>query len=54
MVRKIGGPARTRTWDQGIHFTRLFPSGADYLITLNRIVRGGTLKPVIKNTRVLR
>jgi hypothetical protein len=49
-----GGPARTRTWDQGIHFTRSFLNGADYLITLNRIVRGGTLEPVIKDTKVPR
>ncbi|MEJ2299186.1 MAG: hypothetical protein P8X94_11945 [Woeseiaceae bacterium] len=41
--REIGGPARTRTWDQGIHCTRSFPNGADYLITLDRVVRGGTL-----------
>jgi len=40
---KNGGPARTRTWDQGIHCTHSFPNGADYLITLDRIVRGGTL-----------
>ena len=38
-----GGPARTRTWDQGIHLSHSFLNGADYLITLNRIVRGGTL-----------
>jgi len=29
--------------NQGIHFTHSFLNGADYLITLNRIVRGGTL-----------
>ena len=39
----IGGPGRTRTYDQGIHLTRSFLTGVDYLITLNRIVRGGTL-----------
>jgi len=32
-----GGPGRTRTYDQGIHSTRLFLSGADYLITRNQI-----------------
>ena len=30
---KDGGPARTRTWDQGIHLIPLFPARADYLIT---------------------
>ena len=43
MHREIGGPGRTRTYDQGIHCTHPFPDGADYLITLDRIVRGGTL-----------
>jgi len=53
-ARGIGGPAWTRTRDQGIHFTQSFLIGVDYLITLNRVVRGGTLVPVIKNTEVLR
>ncbi len=40
----VGGPTRTRTWDQGIHFDLIFISGVDYLITLNpdccnRVVR---------------
>ena len=43
LAREIGGPARTRTWDQGIHSTHSFLNGADYLITLDRIARGGTL-----------
>jgi len=28
-------PGRTRTYDQGIHLTHLFPKGVDYLITRN-------------------
>ena len=28
-----GGPARTRTEDQGIHLTPPFPEGVDYLFT---------------------
>ena len=31
---EIGGPSRTRTYDQGIHVVRRFPGGVDYLITL--------------------
>ncbi len=30
---EIGGPARTRTEDQGIHSTPPFPVGVDYLFT---------------------
>ena len=30
---QIGGPARTRTEDQGIHFAPPFPEGVDYLFT---------------------
>ena len=30
----IGGPARTRTWDQGFHCFPTFLPGVDYLITL--------------------
>ena len=30
----IGGPTRTRTWDQWIHSILSFLKGADYLITL--------------------
>ena len=29
-----GGPARTRTWNQGIRLFQRFPFGADYLFTL--------------------
>ena len=29
----LGGPTRTRTWNQGIRSTRRFPPGADYLFT---------------------
>jgi hypothetical protein len=29
----VGGPARTRTWDQGIHFALSFLTGVDYLTT---------------------
>ena len=49
-----GGPARTRTWDQGIHLARMFPSGVDYLITRDRSLGCGTLLPVIKDTQVPR
>ena len=31
----VGGPTRTRTWNQRIHFVRNFRSGVDYLITLS-------------------
>src|ERR1700722_16060460 len=40
-----GGPARTRTEDQGIHSTPPFPARVDYLFTP---VGCGTLVPVIK------
>lgn len=36
----IGGPGRTRTYDQGIHSALIFPSGVDYLITLNMTCLG--------------
>ena len=39
-LQENGGPTRTRTWDQGIHCTQSFLIGADYLISLDRIVRG--------------
>jgi hypothetical protein len=45
------GPARTRTEDQGIHFTPPFPEGADYLFTH---VGCGMLVPVIKRAQALR
>ena len=35
----IGGPTRTRTWDQWIHELEVFPPRADYLTTLDRIAR---------------
>ena len=35
-----GGPGRTRTCDQGIHLSRTFLYGADYLITLS-LATGG-------------
>ena len=34
LLTKNGGPARTRTEDQGIHSTPPFPKGVDYLFTL--------------------
>ena len=48
------GPPGLEPGTKGFTLSHPFPDGADYLITLNRIVRGGTLKPVIKNTEVLR
>ena len=44
-IWESGGPARTRTEDQGIHSTPPFPEGVDYLFTP---VGCGTLLPVIK------
>ena len=32
--REIGGPTRTRTWDQWIHIVTIFQPCADYLISL--------------------
>jgi len=49
---KDGGPGRTRTYDQGIHFISPFLMGVDYLITRNKnivLLGCGTLLPVIKN-----
>ncbi len=37
--RSRSGPGRTRTYDQWIHVIPKFPSGVDYLTTLNRTVR---------------
>ena len=51
---EIGGPTRTRTWDQWIHILTVFQPCADYLISLasaNAALGSGTLWPVIKNTR---
>ena len=31
---EIGGPTRTRTWDQWIHIVTIFQPCADYLISL--------------------
>ena len=53
----VGGPTRTRTWDQWIRLCPAFLPGADYLITLAHVLAGrdehavgcGTLKPVIKD-----
>ena len=36
-----GGPARTRTEDQGIHSTPPFPVGVDYLFTPPSYDKGG-------------
>ena len=37
--REIGGPTRTRTWDQWIHILTIFQSCADYLISLASALR---------------
>jgi hypothetical protein len=39
--RSSGGPARTRTEDQGIHSTPPFPAGVDYLFTPQILRRKG-------------
>ena len=38
---RIGGPTRTRTWDQWIHGLPAFPPGVDYLTTLAVASRDG-------------
>ena len=35
MCKDVGGPTRTRTWNQRIHVLQRFPLGVDYLITRN-------------------
>ena len=48
---KSGGPGWTRTSDQGIHFTRSFLNGADYLITHNHsIVQGAGRSSLLLRT----
>ena len=37
--REIGGPTRTRTWDQWIHILTIFQPCADYLISLASALR---------------
>ena len=57
VMGNVGGPTRTRTWDQWIRLCPAFLPGADYLITLAHVLAGrdehavgcGTLEPVIKD-----
>ena len=53
--KRLGGPGRTRTCNQGIHLAPPFPTGVDYLFTRDfddsTRFGCGTLLPVIKGPR---